>query len=136
MANLSRPLTKNFLLGEMLRSATAERDERLKDEQENPPDEVVENLEYLASSTLQPIRDAFGYPIRITSGYRSLLLNKLVGGSATSQHVRGEAADCQLSRLFLTDPDTAPLRREIQERIREVTGRPVQPGQTVKLVTR
>lgn len=43
--------------------------------------------------TLQTIRDAFGAPIRINSGYRSPDHNKSVGGAANSQHVKARAAD-------------------------------------------
>lgn len=127
MANLSEPLSSNFTLGEMLRSATAERDPSLKRKQENPPDEILLNLKYLVETALQPIRRGIDYPIRISSGYRCLLVNQLVGGSATSQHVRGEAADCNLSSLFLVDERTRTFRTEIDEKVQEITGKRVRP---------
>lgn len=127
MANLSEFLSSNFTVGEMLRSGSAERDPALKREQENPPDDILLNLRYLVETALQPIRTGINYPIRISSGYRCLLVNRLVGGSATSQHVRGEAADCSLSRLFLSDERTASLRNEIADRVRESTGKPPRP---------
>lgn len=127
MVELSMPLSKNFTLRELLRSNTAERDEKLKQEQENPPPEIIENLRYLVETALQPIRNSFGFPIRINSGYRSPLVNKLVGGSATSQHCRGEAADCELSPRFLTDPVTAAIKDEIKSKFQETTGRSMRP---------
>ena len=44
-------------------------------------------------NVLDPLREAFGAPIYVNSGYRCAALNVLVGGVATSQHLRGEAAD-------------------------------------------
>jgi uncharacterized protein YcbK (DUF882 family) len=59
----------------------------------NQPDEEAEvKLLYLANYVLQPIRDRWGR-IDVTSGYRSGAVNKAVGGSETSQHRLGEAAD-------------------------------------------
>jgi hypothetical protein len=55
------------------------------------------------------------------------LLNKLVGGSATSQHCRGEAADCALSPRFMTEPSMSALRREIKTRVTEITGKLLRP---------
>ena len=56
----------------------------------------------LVEKVLDPLREALGEPIRITSGYRSPELNRLVGGVPTSQHLKGEAADCtaEAKRLF------------------------------------
>ncbi|MFH1489804.1 MAG: D-Ala-D-Ala carboxypeptidase family metallohydrolase [Pseudomonadota bacterium] len=93
MIETTVPLSKNFTIGELLRSNTAERDENLKREQYDPPAEIMDSLKYLVETALQPIRSKLEFPIRINSGYRSPLLNKLVGGSATSQHCVGEAAD-------------------------------------------
>lgn len=56
------------------------------------PAPIVLALRYGAKRVLQPIRDRLG-PLRVTSGYRSKAVNERVGGSPTSQHVRGEAAD-------------------------------------------
>ena len=55
--------------------------------------EVEENLRSLVEQVLDPLREAYGKPIRVTSGYRCPQLNRLVGGSPNSQHMRGEAAD-------------------------------------------
>ncbi len=127
MVNLSQPLSSNFTLGELLRSSTAERDPGLKHEQENPPLEVQLNLQYLVETALQPLRSGLNYPIRISSGYRCPLLNKLVGGSATSQHVRGEAADCSLSVLFLRDESAKAARGKIRSQVKAITGKPIRP---------
>lgn len=58
-----------------------------------PNDEVKNNLTYLIESTLDPIREAFGGPIIVSSGYRCPELNKACGGSKASHHVEGIAAD-------------------------------------------
>lgn len=110
-----------------MRSATAERDEALKREQEHPPAEIVRSLRYLARHTLEPLRVGIDAPLLITSGYRCPLVNKLVGGSATSQHCRGEAADCELTTAFLTDPASAAMRQAIRAGVEEGTGRALRP---------
>lgn len=51
------------------------------------------NLISLVKNVLQPLRELYGKPITVNSGYRSPLVNKHVGGAKTSQHVLGEAAD-------------------------------------------
>ncbi len=58
-----------------------------------PPSEAVESLRALCAEVLDPLREQLGAPIVITSGYRSKLVNSMVGGSSTSQHCAGEAAD-------------------------------------------
>ena len=58
-----------------------------------PSPEVVGRLEALVDAVLDPLRERYGHPIYVSSGYRSPRLNKAVGGAATSQHVRGEAVD-------------------------------------------
>jgi zinc D-Ala-D-Ala carboxypeptidase len=60
---------------------------------DNDPDAAtVERLRALAAGLLQPLRDRFG-PLLVTSGYRSVPLNTLIGGSPTSAHPFGCAAD-------------------------------------------
>ena len=51
------------------------------------------NLIELVDNVLDPLREIYGRPIHINSGYRSPIVNRRVGGAATSQHVKGEAAD-------------------------------------------
>ena len=59
------------------------------------PKEAEENLKALVDEVLDPLREAYGRPIRVNSGYRCPKLNTLVGGTPNSQHMRGEAADIQ-----------------------------------------
>lgn len=54
------------------------------------------SLQFLCSSILEPLRTAFG-PLHVHSGFRSPELNRVVGGSASSQHLRGEAADVNVA---------------------------------------
>ena len=69
--------------------------------------EVRDNIIALVENVLQPLRDEYGKAIHINSGYRCKELNKLVGGVETSQHAKGQAADCgvddplKLARLLL-----------------------------------
>ena len=55
--------------------------------------EVRDSIKALVDTVLQPLRDAWGKPLHINSGYRCQELNREVGGMPTSQHVKGEAAD-------------------------------------------
>ena len=61
-----------------------------------------ENIERLVLNLLQPVRDLLDIPLTITSGFRSSELNKAVGGSPSSQHCTGEAADlkCENNKLL------------------------------------
>ena len=82
---------KHFTISELLKSDTA-----LKNKLWNgAPKEAEENLRALVDEVLDPLREAYGRPIRVNSGYRCPKLNNLVGGSPNSQHMRGEAADIQ-----------------------------------------
>lgn len=60
-----------------------------------PSAEVKKNLERLVDKVLDPLREKFGKPIIVNSGYRSERVNKLAGGSKTSHHKFGFAADIQ-----------------------------------------
>ncbi|MDR2361703.1 MAG: peptidase M15 [Prevotellaceae bacterium] len=51
------------------------------------------NLTRLVNELLDPVREQWGKPVRVNSGYRSAAVNKAVGGAAASQHLKGEAAD-------------------------------------------
>lgn len=55
--------------------------------------EVRDSILALTENVLQPLRDAWGNPLKVNSGYRCKALNAAVGGVPTSQHVKGEAAD-------------------------------------------
>lgn len=83
-------LSKNFLLSEFVRSATAKRNNI--HQQFTIEINVLVNIIYLTTNLLQPLRDFIG-PINITSGYRCTEVNIIVGGSATSQHLYGQAVD-------------------------------------------
>ena len=85
----NKKLSPNFTLGEMIASETAD-----KVGMDNTPTLlVISHLEELCKNLLQPIRDAWGSPIKVTSGYRCYRLNRFLGGSPTSAHPLGYAAD-------------------------------------------
>ena len=58
-----------------------------------PNSEIVNNLTQLVDNVLDPLRDRYGKPIYVNSGYRCQALNKAVNGSKTSKHMEGLAAD-------------------------------------------
>lgn len=87
-------LSKNFTLDEFIFSQTATRLGRKID----PSPEIVANLKFLCETVLQPIRDLVDTPMIITSGYRPQWLNRAIGGSSRSQHMKGYAADFVLSQ--------------------------------------
>lgn len=61
--------------------------------------EVRDNIKALVDTVIQPLRDAWGKPLAINSGYRCPEVNKAVGGVPNSQHAKGEAADvCPFGR--------------------------------------
>ena len=83
-------LTPHFALHEFIRSATARKHGIAND----PPPEAVENLKLLCHHTLEPLREALGLPVVITSGYRCKALNNIIAHhSNRSQHMKGQAAD-------------------------------------------
>lgn len=87
-------LTPHFRLSEFTRSETASRlgiDNNVKDPK------VVDNLRRLCEKVLEPLRNHTKTPIVINSGYRCPRLNAAVGGSPSSNHLKGCAADLRLS---------------------------------------
>ena len=100
-------LTKNFSYQEMIKSSTAQ---RMGVSNEATREHVI-NLVNLCNYILEPVRDEFG-PIRINSGYRAPALNSRVGGSKTSQHCNGEAADFESSRI--SNPELASLASKME----------------------
>lgn len=82
-------LTKNFYLDEFLVSQTATR----HGIDMTPPQLVIDNLKNVCVHVLQPLRDDVRSPIRVSSGYRPPVLNEMIGGSKTSAHRFGRAAD-------------------------------------------
>ena len=82
-------LSPHFTLDELL--ITSHKDLQLLQKEEVKP--YMSNLYILCNYVLEPIRNYYGKPITVTSGFRGKTLNKRVGGSLTSQHCLGEAAD-------------------------------------------
>lgn len=82
-------MSKYFSLWEMTRSDTADKMHIAN----VPSHDVLPRLHYLMEHCLDPIREAWGKPIGVNSGFRCYALNVAVGGSTTSQHLKGEAAD-------------------------------------------
>jgi len=85
-------LTANFTLSEMVKSDTA-----LRHDMDNTPGEAeIENLKRLCEQILQPVRDHFGKGVKVNSGFRHPEVNAKVGGSKTSDHCKGQAADIEI----------------------------------------
>jgi len=85
-------ISEHLDLSEVTRSYSAKRNGIAN----NPTPEHLENFKKLAEHVFEPIRNHFGVPINISSGYRSKALNKAVGGSATSDHCYGRAIDIDM----------------------------------------
>lgn len=75
-----------------------------------PPDEAYANLGRLVETLLDPLRNDLGQPVRVTSGYRSPQVNKAVGGSRTSRHMLGLAADIKVRSM-----DSTTLAERIEQ---------------------
>ena len=82
-------LSKNLSLAEVTKSNTANR----LGIDNTPDDWATENLRKIAEHVFQPLRDAFGCPIYVSSGYRCPELNRAIGGAKRSQHMEGRALD-------------------------------------------
>lgn len=85
-------LSKNFSLDELTKSQTAL---RMGIDNEPTPGDLY-NLSQLCDNILQPVREHFGKPVTVSSGYRSVALCEAIGSSAKSQHAKGEAADFEI----------------------------------------
>lgn len=82
---------KYFTMNELTHSATA-----IRKGIDNTPDNTAKaNLTALVANILDPLREAYGKPIVVSSGYRCAKLNRAVRGVARSQHITGQAADIQ-----------------------------------------
>ena len=92
-------LSKNLSLAEVIRSETAKR----KGISNMPTEAHIANFKLLAEKVFQPIREHFGCPIHISSGYRSKALNESIKGSSTSQHCSGEAIDIDMDGTAITN---------------------------------
>lgn len=84
---------KHFTIDELCRSDTA----RSRGIDNTPTEEVRKNLTELVDNVLDPLREWYGKPIYVNSGYRCPALNKAVGGVASSQHLTGQAADIDVN---------------------------------------
>ena len=80
---------KYFTINELTKSSTAQR----LHIDNNTTQEVKDNLNALIDNVLDPLRELYGKPIIVNSGYRSFKLNKAVGGAKNSQHLVGQASD-------------------------------------------
>jgi hypothetical protein len=92
-------LSKNLSLAEMTISYEAKRRGIIN----TPTEDHLANMKKLSENVFQPIREHFKSPIRISSGYRSLALNKAIKGAATSQHCSGEAMDIDMDGTSITN---------------------------------
>ena len=82
-------MAKYFTIGELCKSDVA-----VEKRIENTPDNTtIERMNALMEKCLDKVREMWGKPIGVNSGYRSADLNRAVGGAKNSQHLRGEAAD-------------------------------------------
>ena len=101
---------KYFSIAELTKSSTA-----IKKKINNTPTREVENnLNQLIDNILDPLREAWGQPIIVGSGYRCEALNKAVGGAAHSQHKLGQAADIH------TKSDSAEDNKKLFELIKQL----------------
>ena len=92
-------LSQNFTLQELIYSDTA----NAYKINNTPSEPVINNLKALCLNVLQPLRNALGCPIIISSGFRCAELNKCVGGAANSGHLYGQAADFIVPQKNLKD---------------------------------
>ena len=85
-------LSKSFTLNELTKSQEATR----LGIDNTPNEEQIQNLKILCEKILQPLRDYYGMPVSISSGYRSAALCVAIGSSPNSQHTKGQAADFEI----------------------------------------
>jgi len=85
-------LSDHFTLSELTKSSTAE---RLGMENE-PGSTEIENLIMVCDQILEPVRNYYDIPFTPNSGFRCLNLNREIGSSDGSQHVKGEAVDFEV----------------------------------------
>ena len=89
---LNMNLSKSFTLNELTKSQEATR----LGIDNTPNEEHILNLKLLCENVLQPIRDFYGMPLSVSSGYRSAALCEAIGSSSKSQHTKGQAADFEI----------------------------------------
>jgi zinc D-Ala-D-Ala carboxypeptidase len=92
-------LTANFTLSEMVKSETA-----LRHDMDNTPGEAeIASLRLLCEKILQPVREHYGKGVKVNSGFRHPEVNAKVGGSKTSDHCKGQAADIEIPGVANAD---------------------------------
>jgi zinc D-Ala-D-Ala carboxypeptidase len=92
-------LTANFTLSEMVKSETA-----LRHDMDNTPGEAeIASLRLLCEKILQPVREHYGKGVKVNSGFRHSEVNAKVGGSKTSDHCKGQAADIEIPGVANAD---------------------------------
>ena len=101
---------KHFKLREFVKSSTAKR----LGISNVPNNEEIDNIEKLVVNILDPLREAYGKPIIITSGFRCEELNRAVKGASNSQHRTGQAADIR------TVEDTPEENKKLYDLIKEL----------------
>jgi zinc D-Ala-D-Ala carboxypeptidase len=99
-------LSRFFTLEELTFSNTA----KAEGINNQPPAAETESLRALCTAVLDPLREAVGRPIKVTSGYRGPALNRRVGGATKSQHLNGQAADIQAPGLPVVELFKAVIR--------------------------
>lgn len=108
---------KYFTIEEMTKSSTA----TAKGIDNTPSKDIEAKLQKLIEAVLDLLREWYGKPIRVNSGYRCEALNEAIGGSKTSQHCLGEAADItagskeENKKLFEYIKDNLPFDQLINE---------------------
>jgi uncharacterized protein YcbK (DUF882 family) len=100
-------LSKNFTLAELTISQEAARS-GLKNQ---PNADQIESLSLLCENVLQPLRDRVKKPLVVSSGFRSVTINRRIGGSDSSQHCKGQAVDFTIPGM--TVADTVALIRKM-----------------------
>ena len=97
--DLKQKLSENFTLSEMVKSETA-----LRHGLDNIPGQTeVDNLRLLAEKVLQPVREHYKKGVKVNSGFRHPEVNAAVGGSKTSDHCKGQAADIEIPGVANAD---------------------------------
>ncbi|MBU2559221.1 MAG: hypothetical protein KJ578_15700 [Bacteroidetes bacterium] len=96
---MNTQLSKNFSFLEM----TITENRKFLSQNRQAPEKLVESGVQLCQTLLQPIRDHYGKPLVVHSGYRCPALNKAIGGSVTSQHCKFEACDFHIIETPLTE---------------------------------
>lgn len=84
-----------FTIEELCHSATG----KARGIDNTAPPEIRARLEKLVERVLDPVREMYGAPLIVNSGYRCAELNRAIGGAANSQHMRGEAADITTGKI-------------------------------------